>query len=115
MRFLITIEQQNRRGGSELIQAPPFLQQEHTRHQYDLTADHMLEGVRCLISIVGSFFFLSMVVLRFLCVVRQVKTSLEEGAERSMVACDEQLRAAMEWAEGEGLDLNVFLDVVRVG
>lgn len=30
-----------------------------------------------------------------------------------MLDCDEQLDAAIEWAEGEGLNLNVFLDVVR--
>ena len=44
----------------------------------------------------------------------QVKTSLGEGAERSMVTSDGDVCAALSWAEGEGLDLNVFLDVVSL-
>lgn len=43
---------------------------------------------------------------------RQVKTSLEENAKRSPVASDEQLRAAISWADAEGVDLHTFLDVV---
>lgn len=42
----------------------------------------------------------------------QVKTSLDDGAERSMLTSDEHLLAAMSWAEEQGLGLNVFLDVV---
>lgn len=109
MRFCITIKQQNSRGRSELLQAPRLLQQEQTRQS------HALRGS---LSYIGRGLFLICIhgcIAFFVRFVRQVKTSLEEGAERSMVACDEQLRSAMEWAEGEGLDLNVFLDVVRVG
>lgn len=40
-----------------------------------------------------------------------VKTSLDEGAERSMVTSDERLLAAITWAEEQGLGLNVFVDV----
>lgn len=43
----------------------------------------------------------------------QVKTSLDEGAERSMLTSDDRLLAAVAWAEEQGLGLNVFLDVVR--
>lgn len=42
----------------------------------------------------------------------QVKTSLGEDAQRSMLTSDEGLLGAVAWAEGQGLDLNVFLDVV---
>ena len=42
----------------------------------------------------------------------QVKTSLDEAAERSMLTSDEGLLAAISWAEGQGLGLNVFLDIV---
>lgn len=37
---------------------------------------------------------------------------LEEGVERSMVTSEDGLLAALAWAEREGLDLNIFVDVV---
>ncbi|CAM9525201.1 unnamed protein product [Ectocarpus fasciculatus] len=40
-----------------------------------------------------------------------VKTSLGEDDQRSMLTSDEGLLGAVSWAEGQGLDLNVFLDV----
>ncbi|CAM9524683.1 unnamed protein product [Scytosiphon promiscuus] len=40
-----------------------------------------------------------------------VKTSFEEGAERSLLTSDDHLLAAISWAEAQGLGLNVFLDV----
>lgn len=43
-----------------------------------------------------------------------MKTSLEDGAERVMLTSDEQLQAAMNWAEGEGIDLQVYIGVVRI-